>query len=123
MKPLIAVIEDSPDNRLLIQAFLEDQYEVAEYENGVDALAQMPTRLPSLVLLDISLPVMDGVEVLQHMRKNEQMTNIPVVALTAHAMSGDREKYLSLGFDEYISKPIWDEQILFDVIAKLLKSA
>lgn len=121
MKPLIAVIEDSPDNRLLIQAFLEDQYDVAEYENGVDALAQMPSQPPALVLLDISLPVMDGVEVLSNMRKDAQLSQIPVVALTAHAMSGDREKYLSLGFDEYISKPIWDEQILFDVIEKLLK--
>ncbi|PKL75041.1 MAG: response regulator [Candidatus Melainabacteria bacterium HGW-Melainabacteria-1] len=121
MKPLIAVIEDSPDNRLLIQAFLEDDYEVSEYENGVDALELMPNRLPELVLLDISLPVMDGVEVLRRMREDERMKQIPIVALTAHAMSGDREKYLSLGFDEYISKPIWDEQILFDVIARLTK--
>ncbi|HEY9841083.1 MAG: response regulator [Candidatus Sericytochromatia bacterium] len=121
MKPLIAVVEDSPDNRLLIQAFLEDDYEVSEYENGVDALAQMPDQLPALVLLDISLPVMDGVEVLKRMREDERLKQIPVVALTAHAMSGDREKYLSLGFDEYISKPIWDEQILFDVIEKLTK--
>ncbi|HEY9841040.1 MAG: response regulator [Candidatus Sericytochromatia bacterium] len=121
MKPLIAVVEDSPDNRLLIQAFLEDDYEVSEYENGVEALEQMPTQLPALVLLDISLPVMDGVEVLKRMREDERLKQIPVVALTAHAMSGDREKYLSLGFDEYISKPIWDEQILFDVIEKLTK--
>lgn len=121
MKPLIAVVEDSPDNRLLIQAFLEDEYEVSEYENGVDALEQMPSRLPALVLLDISLPVMDGVEVLRRMREHDDLKAIPVVALTAHAMSGDREKYLSLGFDEYISKPIWDEQILFDVIARLIK--
>jgi len=120
MKPLIAVVEDSPDNRLLIQAFLEEEYEVSEYENGVDALEQMPERLPRLVLLDISLPVMDGVEVLKRMREDEQFKDIPVVALTAHAMSGDREKYLALGFNEYISKPIWDEQILFDVIAKLI---
>jgi len=81
----------------------------------------MPSQTPALVLLDISLPIMDGVEVLSNMRKDAQLSQIPVVALTAHAMSGDREKYLSLGFDEYISKPIWDEQILFDVIEKLLK--
>lgn len=120
MKPLIAVVEDSPDNRLLIQAFLEDSYDVSEYENGMDALAGMPAHLPRLVLLDISLPVMDGVEVLGRMREHDQLRAIPVVALTAHAMSGDREKYLSLGFNEYISKPIWDEQILFDVIEKLI---
>lgn len=120
MKPLIAVIEDSPDNRLLIQAFLEDHYRVDEYENGMLALEKMPEHVPALVLLDISLPSMDGVEVLRQMRADPRLANLPVVALTAHAMSGDREKYLGLGFDEYISKPIWDEQILFDVIGQFL---
>lgn len=120
MKPLIAVIEDSPDNRLLIQAFLEEEYEVSEYENGIEALEKMQAQIPALILLDISLPVMDGVEVLKNIRANSALSDLPVVALTAHAMSGDREKYLSFGFDEYISKPIWDEQILFDIIAKFI---
>lgn len=120
MKPLIAIVEDSPDNRLLLQAFLEDDYRISEYENGVLALEDLPSNPPDLVLLDISLPLMDGVEVLCNLREHETLKAIPVVALTAHAMSGDREKYLALGFDAYISKPIWDEQILFDAIAELL---
>lgn len=120
MKPLIAIVEDSPDNRLLLQAFLEDDYRISEYENGVLALEDLPSNPPDLVLLDISLPLMDGVEVLRNLREHEALKAIPVVALTAHAMSGDREKYLALGFDAYISKPIWDEQILFDAIAELL---
>lgn len=121
MKPLIAIVEDSPDNRLLLQAFLEDDYRISEYENGVLALEDLPNHLPDLILLDISLPLMDGVEVLRNLRQHETLKSVPVVALTAHAMSGDREKYLALGFDAYISKPIWDEQILFDVIAEQLK--
>lgn len=121
MKPLIAVIEDSPDNRLLLQAFLEDDYQVLEFENGVEALEKLPTQIPDLIFLDISLPLMDGVEVLKNLRKHPDLAHIPVVALTAHAMSGDREKYLAYGFDNYIAKPIWDEQILFDVIKVYLK--
>ncbi|MBF2054337.1 MAG: response regulator [Candidatus Sericytochromatia bacterium] len=121
MKPLIAIVEDSPDNRLLLQAFLEDDYRIREYENGVLAFEDLPNNPPDLVLLDISLPLMDGVDVFRNLREHELLKTIPVVALTAHAMSGDREKYLALGFDAYISKPIWDEQILFDVISDLLK--
>lgn len=122
MKMVIAVIEDNPDNRLLMQAFLEQDYSVNEYENGILALEQMPNEIPDLVFLDISLPLMDGVEVLKRIRSDARLSHVPVVALTAHAMSGDREKYLSYGFDEYISKPIWDEQILFNAINKLVKS-
>ena len=122
MKMVIAVIEDNPANRLLMQAFLEQDYTVNEYEDGIIALEQMPGAIPALIFLDISLPLMDGVEVLKRIRGDVRLSRIPVVALTAHAMSGDREKYLSYGFDEYISKPIWDEQILFNAINKLAKS-
>lgn len=123
MKSLIAVIEDSADNRLLLQAFLEDDYQVLEFENGVEALEKLPQQVPELIFLDISLPLMDGVEVLQNLRQHDLLKHIPVVALTAHAMSGDREKYLSLGFDDYIAKPIWDEQLLFDVIKSRLEGS
>lgn len=122
MKPLIAVIEDSADNRLLLQAFLEDDYDVLEFENGVEALEKLPEQVPDLIFLDISLPLMDGVEVLKNIRKDKALSHLPVIALTAHAMSGDREKYLSYGFDNYIAKPIWDEQMLFDVIKKHLNN-
>lgn len=119
----IAIIEDNPDNRLLIDAILGEQYEIIEYENGMDALAAFKTFIPDLILLDISLPIMDGIEVLRNLRADARLAPLPVIALTAHAMSGDREKYIAAGFDEYVSKPIVDEQILFDAIEELLARA
>ena len=118
----IAVVEDNPDNRLLVQAILEDRYEILEYETGGEALAGFQERRPDLVLLDISLPGMDGTEVLATLRADATLGHLPVVALTAHAMAGDREKYLSAGFDDYIAKPIVDEQQLLLAIEQLLKS-
>jgi two-component system cell cycle response regulator DivK len=112
----IAVIEDNPDNRLLLRAILEDRYEISDYESGFEALSGMPAKPPDLVLLDISLPGMDGTAVLRKIRAEPALSGLPVIALTAHAMSGDREKYLSLGFDNYVAKPIVDETILLDAI-------
>lgn len=118
----VAVVEDNPDNRLLVQTILEDQYEVFEFETGGQALEGIPRIQPDLVLLDISLPGKDGTEVLRALRSDDELRSLPVVALTAHAMSGDREKYLAAGFDEYISKPIVDEENLLRVLRRLLPS-
>ena len=120
MKPKLVVVEDNPDNRLLVQAILEDRYDLVEYENGAAALEGLKDSPPDLVLLDISLPEMDGTEVLRRMRADETLARIPVVALTAHAMAGDREKYLAQGFDGYVTKPIVDESILLDAIERAL---
>ncbi len=120
MKPKIAVVEDNIDNRLLVQALLDEMYEISEYENGMEVLEGLADDIPDLVLLDISLPGMDGTEVLQWVRSQEQLSNLPVIALTAHAMSGDREKYLEMGFDEYVTKPIVDEEVLMGAIERLL---
>lgn len=116
----LAVVEDNADNRLLLQAILGDQYELVEYENGNDALAGISGSRPDLVLLDISLPGMDGNEILQRIRKDAALRDLPVIALTAHAMAGDRERFLAAGFDDYITKPIVDETLLFGSIARLL---
>ena len=116
----IALVEDNPDNRLLVQAILDDAYEIDEYETGVEALGGIGTSPPDLVLLDISLPGMDGTEVLRRLRADARLREIPVIALTAHAMSGDREKYLDMGFDAYVTKPIVDENVLLGEIARLL---
>ena len=116
----IAVVEDNPDNRLLVRAILEDHYDLCEYESGKEALEKVPQDRPELILLDISLPEMDGPEVLEHLRANEELRSIPVVALTAHAMVGDRERFLAGGFDDYIPKPILDPAHLIEVIEKLL---
>lgn len=116
----IALVEDNADNRLLVHAILEDLYEIDDYESGADALAGLQARPPSLVLLDISLPVMDGTEVLKRLRSDSRLSTLPVVALTAHAMAGDRERFLGMGFDAYVTKPIVDESVLLSEIQRLL---
>ena len=116
----IAVVEDNPDNRLLVQVILEPLYEVVEYETGFAALEGLPKEKPDLVLLDISLPEMDGAEVLRRIRADAQLRTLPVIALTAHAMSGDREKFIRAGFNDYVTKPIVDENVLLDAIQRLL---
>lgn len=116
----IAVIEDNPDNRLLVCALLEDEYEIWEYEDGPSALAALADNMPDLILLDISLPEMDGSEVLTRLRADEKLKSLPVIALTAHAGSADREKFLAQGFDDYVTKPITDETILIRSIARLI---
>ena len=116
----IAVVEDNADNRLLLHAFLSDRYEIVEFENGPSALEGFKARLPDLVLLDVSLPGMDGLTVLSHLRADEKLKKLPVIALTAHAMQGDRERFLKAGFNDYVSKPIVDEQVLFKAIERLI---
>jgi CheY-like chemotaxis protein len=119
----IAVVEDNPDNRLLVRAILEDRFEIEEYESGVDALTGLRADRPDLVLLDISLPGMDGTEVLAALRADHGLRGLPVIALTAHAMAGDREKYLETGFDDYVTKPIVDEAVLLGAIDRLLNDS
>jgi CheY-like chemotaxis protein len=118
----IAVIEDNADNRLLLSALLGEQYTLVEYEDGIDALAGMRRQPPDLVLLDISLPGMDGGEVLRHIRAEAALRRVPVIALTAHAMAGDRERFLAQGFDDYLTKPIVDEAELFGAVGRLLRN-
>ena len=117
----IAVVEDNRDNRLLLQAFLSVQYAIVEYETGPSALEGLKQNVPDLVLLDVSLPGMDGLEVLAHVRADDRLKALPVIALTAHAMSGDRERFLKAGFNDYVAKPIVDENVLYSAIARLLK--
>lgn len=117
----IAVIEDNADNRLLLRALLEDDYELVELVDGASAIDRLAVAGADLVLLDISLPDMSGVDVLRAVRADPRTERLPVIALTAHAMRGDREKYLTEGFDEYVTKPIVDEQVLLDAIARHLE--
>ena len=118
----IAVVEDNPDNRMLVQALLEDRYDISEYETGVQAVEGLGSDVPDLVLLDISLPEMDGTEVLAWIREQDELKSIPVIALTAHAMAGDRDKYLAAGFDDYVTKPIVDEDVLIEAIERCLNA-
>ena len=121
MSPKLAVVEDNPDNRMLVQALLEDRFEISEYETGMDAVAGLPGNVPDVVLLDISLPEMDGTEVLAWIREQDGLKHLPVIALTAHAMAGDRDKFLAAGFNDYVTKPIVDEALLIEAIERCLK--
>ena len=118
--PIVAVIEDNGDNRLLLDAILSEDFAIDEYAAGAEALAAMPDRVPDVVLLDVSLPGMDGLEVLGRMRGDPVLREVPVVAVTAHAMAGDRERYLAAGFDGYVPKPIVDEEVLIGTVWALL---
>jgi CheY-like chemotaxis protein len=118
---IVAVVDDSSDNRTLVRALLEDFYTIRQYPDGPSALAAFDTDRPDAVLLDISMPGMDGVEALAQMRANPRLCDIPAIALTAYAMSGDREKYLAAGFDGYVTKPIIDEQLLLDSLARCFR--
>jgi CheY-like chemotaxis protein len=104
----IAIIEDAEDNRDLLYYLLRDEFEVQQYGTGEDALRFLTLDPPNLIVMDIWLPDMDGIELLQRIRNDSRLKTIPVLALTAHAMAGDQEKFLAAGFNEYASKPIVD---------------
>ena len=119
----VAVVDDNADNRLIIRTILEDQYQIEEYSSGNEAIDAFRRQRPDIVILDISLPEMDGTEILKLIRSDASLRSLPVIALTAHAMVGDREKYLALGFNDYVAKPILDMNILFDAIQRLVPNA
>ena len=73
MSHKVAVVEDNPDNRMLVQALLEDRYDISEYETGVEAVEGLPDDIPDIILLDISLPEMDGTEVLAWLRQRDDL--------------------------------------------------
>ena len=114
----VAVVDDNADNRLIIRTILEDQYEIIEFSSGIEAIEGFRNNKPDVVILDISLPEMDGTEILRRIRDDSQLNDLPVIALTAHAMVGDREKYLAAGFNDYVAKPILDMSVLFSTIQR-----
>jgi CheY-like chemotaxis protein len=103
----ILIAEDNAVNRELLRELLELRgYEVLEACDGKEALQMIEQAQPDLVLLDIGMPIMDGFAVVRKVRENPLMAGLPVVAVTAYAMRGDREKILNSGFDGYLSKPV-----------------
>jgi signal transduction histidine kinase/CheY-like chemotaxis protein/HAMP domain-containing protein len=105
-KASILVIEDNPDNLITLKAILEKNYIINSAIDGVEGLKKALIEKPDLILLDISLPGIDGFKVLDEIKKNDKLSGIPVVALTARAMKGDREQLMEYGFDGYIAKPV-----------------
>jgi signal transduction histidine kinase/CheY-like chemotaxis protein/HAMP domain-containing protein len=111
-KTKLLVIEDNRDNLEVVKALLQDKHEITDAVTGAEGIEKAKTFKPDLILLDISLPGMDGFAVLKELREYEELQNVPVIALTARAMKGDREELLNYGFDDYISKPI--DNVLFE---------
>ncbi len=101
----VLVVEDNPDNMATIKAILGNRYPLLESHDGEHGLKLARDAFPSLILLDMQLPLMDGMAVLRKLKADAQTCRIPVVALTASAMSGDRERILAAGCDDYLSKP------------------
>ena len=115
----ILLVEDNEDNRDMLSRRLERKdYTVALAVDGQDGVEKAESEQPDIILMDMSLPVMDGWEATQTLKKNPATASIPVIALTAHAMSSDREKALEAGCDDYDTKPV-DFPRLLEKIAKL----
>ncbi len=108
-KASILVIEDNNDNLVTLRALLDSKYEIISASDGPEGLEKAVNNKPQMILVDISLPVMDGFKVLDEIKKIDDLSGIPVIALTARAMKGDRENLLAYGFDGYISKPVDSE--------------
>ncbi|MCS7072299.1 MAG: response regulator [Anaerolinea sp.] len=107
MTARILVIEDNTDNLTLITDVLTSlQYDVLSARDGLDGLEAARSEHPDLILMDMSLPRLDGWEATRRIKADPELKAIPVIALTAHAMTGDREKALEAGCDDYLSKPI-----------------
>jgi len=110
--PTILVVEDNPDNMRTMKALLEPHYYVIEAQDGHSGVEKARQHLPGIILMDIALPRVDGIAALADLRRHEGTRDIPVLAITASAMAGDRETLLAHGFDGYISKPIDHDQLM-----------
>lgn len=103
----ILMVEDNADNRLTITAILEDDgYELLVAKNGEQGVQMAEEKMPDLILMDIQLPIMSGIDAIKILKKNPATRAIPIIAVTARAMKGDRENILSAGAEDYTSKPI-----------------
>ena len=108
----ILIVEDNPVNMELARQILGAEYEVDEAIDGELGVASALRRPPDVILMDLSLPVLDGWGALARIRSEAKLANIPVVALTAHAIRGDRERALAAGFDGYVTKPVEEDDLL-----------
>jgi two-component system cell cycle response regulator DivK len=117
----ILYIEDTADNRDLVTQILEGMYDVRTAANGEQGLELAREFHPDVILMDISLPVMDGLTCTRLIREDRVLGDVPVVALTAHCMVGDRERALAAGCDDFLSKPFRFAQLRGVVAAMLEK--
>jgi two-component system, cell cycle response regulator DivK len=118
--PTVLYVEDNYENRILIRRILQAEgYKVLEAENANQAFARLVAERPDLILMDINMPDMDGYALTTKLKANPNLHGIPVVALTANVMKGDRERSLQAGCDGYIQKPV-DVDTFPQLIARFL---
>ncbi len=116
----ILIVEDNEENRILLKQILNHcGYEILEASDGRSGIESAGGNEPDMVLLDLQLPVMDGFAVIKELKKIPALGNMKIIAITAFAMKGDREKAIAAGFDEYITKPI-DTRMLPCIIKDIL---
>jgi two-component system cell cycle response regulator DivK len=117
----ILIVEDNPTNMRLIGMVLKSKgYKLLGANDGEEALAVAIKGRPDLIVMDIQLPKMDGLEVTRRLRQTPEFKQTPIIALTASAMDGDREKIIAAGCDEYISKPVNTRQFP-QLVAEMLQ--
>ncbi|MFA5848828.1 MAG: response regulator [Bacteroidales bacterium] len=119
--PVILVVEDNPDNMLTLKALFTGNFIVLEAEDGLKAIELAKKHKPHLILMDIALPGINGIETLGEIRKDKALQDTPVIAVSASAMKGDKENFISLGFDGYVPKPI-DNNVFSRVIKEWLSN-
>jgi two-component system cell cycle response regulator DivK len=116
MSARILCVEDNPQNMRLVRKILKHEgYVVLEAEDGASGLAVAETEKPDLILMDINLPDIDGLEVTRRIKAQQHLAHIPIVALTANAMYGDEERCLAAGCDGYIAKPVSKEKLVASI--------
>ena len=115
----ILIVEDVDFNLDLLVQLLEDDYTIHTATDGATGMALAEQVRPDLILMDLSLPVIDGWEATRRIKANARLCHIPIIALTAHAMSGDEERAKAAGCDDYLSKPI-DEDLLYTKLQAFL---
>ncbi len=119
----ILYIEDNPQNMRLVRKMLNiGGYEMVEATDGLSGVAIAAREVPDLILMDINLPDIDGLEATARLKASPQLAHIPVVALTANAMHGDRERFIAAGCDGYLAKPVTKNELLNTVAHFLVQS-
>lgn len=111
-KKKILVVDDTEWNRDLIVQLLEDEYTVVQAVDGEDGVRMTEQERPDLILMDLGMPVMDGWEATRRIKANDALKHIPIIAVTSHAMVGDEIEARKAGCDDYLSKPVDDQELL-----------
>lgn len=123
MNKVILVVEDNPDNMYVLDHLLTRKgYHVVQAVNGTDALVQMEAHPPVLVLMDMQMPGMNGYAAVRALREQPRWATVPIIAVTASSMPGDRERSLEAGCTDYLSKPINPRELL-KVVAHYVEGA